>query len=141
MTSEVIDLYNPDVTCKSWPDHPLGTFGAVGGLIDDQLIICGGFAYYAITRKCYAMTPISTYNASKLDNATYQSAGVVLNQDTLLVSGGYDSYLHIFDRIEYISEVENGHDPDSLPVGLYGHCLIRITNETLLLTGGKNATM
>ena len=46
----------------------------------------------------------------------------------------------VVDRMEYISDVENGHGPDYLPVGLFGHCLIRITNETLVLTGGINGT-
>ena len=40
------------------------------------------------------------------------------------------------DRMEYISEAENWHNPDYLPVGLYGHCLIMITDKTLVLTGG-----
>ena len=44
------------------------------------------------------------------------------------------------DRIEYISDGENWHDPDYLPVGLNGHCLIRITDKTLVLTGGINKT-
>ena len=44
------------------------------------------------------------------------------------------------DRMEYISEVENWHDPDYLPVVLDGHCLIRITDKTLVLTGGSNGT-
>ena len=83
------------------------------------------------------MTPSLTDEPFKLANASYFSAGVVLDQDTLLVSGGYGNYNQISDRIEYISEVENCHDPDSLPVGLFGHCLIIITNETLVLTGGR----
>ena len=48
-----------------------------------------------------------------------------------------DDTSFILDRIEYISEVENWHDLDNLPFGLYGHCLIKITNETLVLTGGR----
>ena len=44
------------------------------------------------------------------------------------------------DRMEYISDGENWIDPDYLPVGLSGHCLIRITDKTLLLTGGDNNT-
>ena len=48
---------------------------------------------------------------------------------------GHNSLL---DRIEYISDGENWHDPDYLPVGLWGHCLIRITDKTLVLTGGIN---
>ena len=45
------------------------------------------------------------------------------------------------DRMEYISEAENWPNPDYLPVGLWGHCLIRITDKTLVLTGGKSETM
>ena len=44
------------------------------------------------------------------------------------------------NRIEYISEDENLLGSDSLPTGLYGHCLIRISNEEVMLTGGFNGT-
>ena len=44
------------------------------------------------------------------------------------------------DRIEYISEDETRLGSDNIPVRLYGHCLIRISNEELMLTGGMNQT-
>ena len=44
------------------------------------------------------------------------------------------------DRMEYISDVEHGYVPEYLPVGLVYHCLIRITDKTLVLTGGINKT-
>lgn len=89
MKSEVIELQDSGVTCKSWPNHPVGTFGAVGGLFNKQLIICGGFAQHnTITRLCHSITPSSTDNPFNVTVASTFSAGVVLNQDTLLVSGG-----------------------------------------------------
>ena len=62
MNSEVVDLHDPDVTCQPWPDHPVGSFGAVGGLINDQLIICGGENANGLTSTCHAVTPYTTYN-------------------------------------------------------------------------------
>ena len=53
------------------------------------MIICGGLTYNGVTRHCHAMTPSLTDEPFKLANASYFSAGVVLDQDTLLVSGGY----------------------------------------------------
>ena len=44
------------------------------------------------------------------------------------------------DWIEYISEDENWLGSDSLPNGLYGHCLIKINNDELMVTGGFNQT-
>ena len=46
-------------------------------------------------------------------------------------------YHQIVDRIEYIS-ADYLLEPDHLPLAYTGHCLIRITDETLVLTGGKN---
>ena len=102
MNSEVIDLHDTGVTCKPWPDVPLITYCAVGGLINDKLLICGGInSIEGPTSLCHAITPSLTdnpYNTMtpsltdkpfKLANASYFSAGVVLDQDTLLVSGGY----------------------------------------------------
>ena len=48
-----------------------------------------------------------------------------------------DSSLETLDRIEYIS-ADYLLEPDHLPLAYTGHCLIRITDETLVLTGGKN---
>ena len=31
--------------------------------------------------------------------------------------------------------------PDHLPVAIIGHCIIKITNETLVLTGGTSKTL
>ena len=87
--SEVIDLHDPNVTCQPWPDHPVGTQGAVGGLINDQLIICGGQTPKGVTDRCYLMNQSSTFdNPFNLAFASMSSAGVVLNQDTLLITGG-----------------------------------------------------
>ena len=86
--SEVIDLHDTGVKCKPWPDHPVGTQGAVGGLIDDQLIICGGETSRGVTNLCYLMTPLSIENPFNLTFASMFSAGVVLNQDKLLITGG-----------------------------------------------------
>ena len=41
------------------------------------------------------------------------------------------------DRIEYISDnQDHWHDPNHLSPGLWGHCIIRITDEELVFTGG-----
>ena len=86
--SEVIDLHETGVICQPWPDHPVGTYGAVGGLFNDQFIICGGESRNGITNLCHAMTPSIIDNPFNLSIASYFSASVVLDQDTLLVSGG-----------------------------------------------------
>ena len=102
MNSEVIDLLDSDVTCQPWRDHPVGTLGAVGGLINNQLIICGGKPPNSGvgTSFCYAMTPSSTYNSFNLTVASVYSAGVTLDEHTLLVTGGYGK-LEIFRSIHY----------------------------------------
>ena len=109
MNSEVIDLHDTGVTCKPWPDVPLITYCAVGGLINDKLLICGGInSIEGPTSLCHAITPSLTdnpYNTMtpsltdkpfKLANASYFSAGVVLDQDTLLISGGRGNQRNIF---------------------------------------------
>ena len=89
--SEVIDLHDTSVKCQPWYtafDVDTHTQGAVGGLINDQLIICGGQTPKGVTNICYTMTPTSTYNLFNLTFASMSSASVVLNQDTLLITGG-----------------------------------------------------
>ena len=90
MNSEVIDLYDTGVTCQPWPDHPVGTNQAVGGLINDQLfIICGGQTPNGITNLCHTMTPSQTYTSPfNLTVASRHSASVVLDEDRLFITGG-----------------------------------------------------
>ena len=97
MNSEVIDLYDTGVTCKPWPDLPVSTNGAVGGFINDHLLICGGATPTGLTSICHAMTPLLiTDNPFNLSIASYNSAGVVLDQDKLLISGGFGNERNIF---------------------------------------------
>ena len=88
LNSEVVDLHDPNVTCQPWHAHPIGTFGAVGGLINDQLIICGGFDRHEETSLCHSLTSTTTENLYNLSFPSRHAASVVLGQDTLLVSGG-----------------------------------------------------
>ena len=84
--SEVIDLYDTGVTCKPWPDLPVSTNGAVGGFINEHLLICGGATPTGLTSICHAMTPLLiTDNLFDLSIASYNSAGVVF--DTGVSSG------------------------------------------------------
>ena len=97
MNSEVIDLHDTGVTCKPWPDVPLITYGAVGGLINDQLLICGGQnPNIPVISLCHAMTPSLTDNPFNLSIASMNSAGVVLDQDTLLITGGLGNQRNMF---------------------------------------------
>ena len=48
------------------------------------------------TSLCHAMTPSLTDNPFNLSIASINSAGVVLNQDTLLISGGYGNHRNMF---------------------------------------------
>ena len=97
MNSEVIDLQDAGKICQPWSDHPIGTSGAVGGFINDHLLICGGATPTGLTSICHAMTPLLiTDNPFNLSIASYNSAGVVLDQDKLLISGGFGNERNIF---------------------------------------------
>ena len=100
MNSEVVDLHDPDVTCQPWHDHPVGTLGASGGLINDQLIICSGFDNHEGTSLCHSLTPTTIENIYNLSFPSANSASVILGQDTLLISGGYD--INVIDVIKAI---------------------------------------
>ena len=52
--SEVIDLINPNNSCKSLPDFPVKINGAYGGLLNKTLpIICGGWNVKNSKSDCY----------------------------------------------------------------------------------------
>ena len=74
--------------CNNWPDYPIDLHGATGGLIGNTVIICGGSAEWNGWR-CYSMTSEKVTQVTYMSNRRQYAASIVLNDDTLWVTGGY----------------------------------------------------
>ena len=92
----VIDLDNPSATCASWRNTDELIF-ATGGVFKDGLIICGGLYYThnenisdIVIKKCQLVNQTDFSFLFDLRIASSGSAGVMINPETLLITGGTD---------------------------------------------------
>ena len=100
--TEVIDLANPDSKCDPLPDYPIQIFGATGGLLQDSSpIVCGGFDGSDLGRisQCYIIDGNETLQTIDLNIYRWNSASVLLDKNTLWITGGYE-----FESVLYSTE-------------------------------------
>ena len=132
--SEVIDLVNPSKSCQPWADHPTGTKFAAGAFIDSQIILCGGDTpNEQLSSNCHIITQKSSEAIVSLNVGSRNSAATEFN-GKVLVAGGWAGGGGI-KRTELISTDQASPGLD-LPYPVYHHCIIKINNEDILLTGG-----
>ena len=155
--SEVIDLINPMNVCQPWADHPTGTDYAAGAFINNALHICGGTTPdETYSDDCYLIGPTSAESTTSLRTGSQVSAGVS-HLGSLLYTGGDSKYfskirnkvdiIHAFldfvsdgnllKRTELLSANEASPGPD-LPYPVYGHCIVKLTDDSFYLIGGQN---
>ena len=120
--------------------------GSVGGVLGDQVIICGGHDGSDLDVECtapYDHCPDSCYKLGQSHPFTYMAkerayaSAVVLN-DVLWISGGQGRFPKIEASSEFLG-VQDGDDkpgPD-LPYEVSNHCVIKLSNSLILMTGGS----
>ena len=129
--SEIIDLANPKSTCKNWVDYPLDLDVASGQIIDKYPHICGGDRGN-YKNHCYKMTPKSAISLPSLATRRGWSSSAVFNSSLFVVGGISNGHL---SSTEYISKTKQRYGPNA-PIKGYGHCIIQINDNEILLTGG-----
>ena len=106
--SEVIDLLNSNIKCDLLADFPVESYQATGGLLYNQYpFICGGILPNGQNLiSCYVYDNGNFKTNVTMPKGFQLSAGIVLNDDTLWITGGegqpYSSVLANF------KEVSNG---------------------------------
>ena len=129
-STEVIDL----TTGKAFKVPSLGrrTFGATGGLLDGLPLVCGGYDDDQIQS-------INKEESKSLGQLTVQrgsAASVVLSNNTLWVTGGYDQSGKKTTEL-VTKEGKTSKGPD-LPLALYGHAIVAINSDVFILIGGRS---
>ena len=138
-TSEIADLtVKGGNMCNNWPDFPIGVSRATGGLIGDTVIICGGFAG-SFVDECYSLTSEKATLVTHLSVARHLPASIVLNDNILWVTGGYNltyNYGEYLASTVYVRMTGTMLGPD-LPMGLNKHAMVAI-NSTCSMVIGRN---
>ena len=119
--------------CNNWPDFPIGVEGATGGLIGDTVIICGGYDGGSYVDECYSLTSEKATLVTHMSVGRYSAASIVLNDNTLWVTGGY--YYGSLASTEYVTVTGTMLGPD-LPMTLSHHAMVAINSTCSMVIGG-----
>jgi hypothetical protein len=99
-------------------------------------IVCGGISQIdGVLSECYVVgESISTVS---LDAPRHRGYGIMLDNETLWVTGGLDSFSTRLATTEFVSLNESKFGPD-LPMKTYDHCMVKINEGTIMMTGGSS---
>ena len=137
-TSEIVDLtVKGGNMCNNWPNFPISVFGATGGLIGDTVIICGGEDSDSnYVDECHSLTSEKTTPVTHLSVNRTGAASIVINDNTLWVTGGY-GYGGDLASTEYVTVTGTMPGPD-LPIALEDHAMVAINRTCSMVIGGHS---
>ena len=126
--------------CNNWPDFPISVYGATGGLVGDTVIICGGDGGpLKRVDECYSLTSEKATIVTHMSVGRDAAASVVLNDDTLWITGGLGNGQGLtLASTEYVTVTETMPGPD-LPIALFHHAMVAINRTCSMVIGGKES--
>ena len=129
--------------CNNWPDFPISVQqGATGGLIENTVIICGGSISLTDSfDECYSLTSEKAALVTHMSVGRQFAASIVLNDNTLWVTGGVDyaTMGNVWDlaSTEYVKMTGTMLGPD-LPIALSDHAIVAINSTCSMVIGGDS---
>ena len=136
---EIIDLIDPKFK-HEFEDERTARYISVGGLLENQLLICGGWD--AISNDHFQdciflgqQTYGSTSTNLQMLEERIEAASVVLNQKILWITGGY-----LKNSTEFISLADQQSaviGPDLPFSGIFGHKMLQVDSKTIYIIGGN----
>ena len=139
---EVIDLTDTNVTCKTtYRDLEPEREYAVGGLINETPIICGGRNYPEYYDSCIIFGiyhNIWTKTLIKMNEPRSVAASVVLNETTLWILGGLAGRRRLKSTELITLDPATSVNGPALPKALAGSCAVKYNDTHIYLTGNGN---
>ncbi len=136
-TCEIINLASSASTCKNPPNFPPTVFAAIGGLgFKGNPILCGGYQNGARSNNCYSLENNAWVSSASMNSVRYAAAAAQLKDGKLLVTGGEDSSGSSLNSAEMLIEEGWESNIPSLPVTVYGHCMVTVNSTTVMVIGG-----
>ena len=125
--------------CNNWPDFPNSV--ATGGLVGNTVIICGGGEFGSLVGgppvdECYSLTSEKRTFVTQMSVARWDAASIVLNDNTLWVTGGYNDHWGRLSSTEYITMTGTMPGPN-LPMALRKHVMVVINSTCSMVIGGS----
>jgi hypothetical protein len=140
---EIIDLLDPSNVCRPsvLGDYPFDQVAkaSIGLLNNNTAMICGGWKISSPKKKlddCFTITDNAIETNEKLTQPRDGAASVVLNGNTLWITGG--ALLDENDVTKTTTFVDlTGTSPGpDLPLEIAFHCILSLNDRIILLIGG-----
>ena len=137
-TSEIEDLtIKGGNMCFNWPDFPIGVYAATGGLIEDTVIICGGYDDYGYVDECYSLTSEKATLVTHMSVWRIAAASIVFNDNALWVTGGSNHIGGLHASTEYVTITKTMSGSD-LPMALEAHAMVALNSTCSMVIGGNS---
>ena len=141
---EIIDLINSKLTSDIVVDENGSKLGATGGILQNQLLICGGHdgrSYYNGTRNV-SIIGMPSHGFEMMIPRNHTSS-IVLNESKIWVTGGncdfggkYTLHQQYYKSTEIISLDQPTVSGPDLPFTVWGHSMVLVDPTTIYLIGG-----
>ena len=133
-STEVVDLKSGKIFSMA----PLGkkTSCATGGLLDGLPVICGGY-----NDKIHSIAKDQSKFLGQLSVKRWRAASVVLSNNTLWVTGGYDESLDDLKTTEIVTKDGQTSQGPDLPLALSSHAIVSLNSGAFILIGGFDGDM
>ena len=132
--SEVIDLSSEDTVCGELGDFPLNISGAVGTLLGDYPVICGGYTW--VTNKCYKLNEAKQYTEFATMQKPRDYAGIIPHENKVWITGGENEKHQRIKTTEFILASGISTPGPDLPIALEGHAMSKLNLSTSMIIGG-----
>ena len=128
-STEVVDLKSGKIFSMA----PLGrrTEGATGGLLDGLPVICGGY-----NDMIHSIAKDQSKFLGQLSVRRCRAASVVLSNNTLWVTGGYDQSCNPIKTTEFVTKDGQTSQGPDLPLALSSHSIVPLNSGAFILIGG-----
>ena len=142
--TELMDFTNQQ-HCTNFPSYPEIMTGGTGGILNQKyLMFCGGGRSRKILDRCYIYDKINIRTGPSLQTKRYLASSVVINNNTLWVTGGstYDGEEFKPENMKEVQTTElvtlgkSVPGPDLIHMPVRSHCLISVSETKAMLTGG-----
>ena len=136
--SEVLELTsNNGSQCPNWID--MNFKGSTGGLLDKPLICGGIFLDNSTSDWCFSIINQDSKNVTKMLVKRAFATSIVLNEDTLWISGGFDEDNGLIHASSEFIHLDNTILGPELPRPSHRHAMVMIASDLTMVVGGLSS--
>ena len=129
-------MSSEDTVCGELGDFPLNISGAVGTLLGDYPVICGGDTGGWVTNKCYKLNEAKQYTEFATMQKPREYARIIPLENKVWITGGGDETHQAKKTTEFILASGISTPGPDLPIALEGHAMSKLNLSTSMIIGG-----